>query len=70
MQDHHSCKTVDGVRGSFAEWGPIDGGYDVGGLVANVSGVAVVLVGSGEHSSLALNVGLSRNWAQSNESLK
>jgi len=46
VEDHGAGETVDGAGGGGAEVGAVYGGHDVGGAVADVFGVAEVLVGS------------------------
>lgn len=47
------CEVVDSVRGIFTEFGAVNCRNDICGLVADMFGVAVVLVGSVGQSILA-----------------
>ena len=46
VQDHRIGERVRGIGGRLAEAGAIDLGHDGGGRVADVAGIAVVLVGA------------------------
>ena len=46
MEYHCVCEAVDRIGGGFTEWSAVNGGHDVGGLIADVFGEAEVLVSS------------------------